>query len=413
MISSAIPLLTTLYLLDRFVKGGLVARFFARSKAALTAGDAPSVALIQPVTRGATNLRANLAARVALDYPGTVRHLVVCDAGDVESQTLCRAAMPGCEMILAEPDLPDAPLATKVGKMGAGVARLGDADVVCFVDDDILLPADALTTLVAPLYEAVPAGATFGLACQMSWDTPWESLMSGFVNANALTGYVPLVFFTPPYTVTGHVFALRRNVFERTGGMNGLEKRFDDDHEIARRVRALGLPLRQTSLVYGVANALPTFAAYRKQMRRWFVMPKQAMAPYLTRKEQIVTTLLSLGNLIPPVLFLCALFAPGRETVSAAVLAFAAFLISYLWLENRYLPARTPYRGLVGLPVVAFLTPIHVLIALLLPDNRITWRGRTYRAKRGGELVADDSAGDDPQRDGTPGDDPPGRERPG
>jgi ceramide glucosyltransferase len=387
--------LSALYLLDRWLKAGLVARFFARPRPLLPPGNTPTVALIQPVTRGATDLRANLTARAALEYSGVVRHIAVCDAGDAESQAVCRAALPGCDLILAEPDLPGAPIATKVGKMAAGVAAMGsDVDVVCFVDDDIRLPPDALTTLVAPLYETAPAGATFGLACQMSWDTPWESLMSGFVNANALTGYVPLVFFTPPYTVTGHVFALRRDVWERTSGMSGLEKRFDDDHEIARRVRALGLPLRQTPLVYGVSNALPSLGAYRKQMRRWFVMPKQAMAPYLTPKEQTVTTLLSLGNLIPPVLLFCALFAPCRETIAAALLTFALFLISYLWLENRYLPARTPYRGLFGLPVVAFLTPLHVLIALVSPDNRITWRGRTYRAGRSGELEADDSAAD-------------------
>ncbi|MBC7809241.1 MAG: glycosyltransferase, partial [Akkermansiaceae bacterium] len=256
----------------------LVAWFFARPRPPLPVGVLPAVALIQPVTRGATELRANLAARATLNYPGNVRHLVVCDVGDFDSQAVCRAALPAAEIILALPDLPNVPLATKVAKMAAGVARVGSGtDVICFVDDDIALPPDALTVLVAPLYAEVPAGATFGLACQRSWGTPWESLMSGFVNANALTGYVPLVFFTPPYTVTGHVFALRRAVFERTGGMSGLEKRFDDDHEIARRVRALGLPLVQTPLVYGVANALGSLAAYRTQMRRWFVMPRQGM----------------------------------------------------------------------------------------------------------------------------------------
>ncbi|MBC8136377.1 MAG: glycosyltransferase, partial [Fibrella sp.] len=301
------------------------------------------------------------------------------------------AALPRAELILAVPDLPNAPLATKVAKMAAGTAHLGTrADVVCFVDDDIALPPDALTVLVAPLYDASPAGATFGLACQTSWDTPWESLMSGFVNANALTGYVPLIFFTPPYTVTGHVFALRRTVFEQSGGMDGLEKRFDDDHEIARRVRALGLPLAQTPLVYGVANELKSLAAYHRQMRRWFVMPRQGMASSLTTREKTVSTLLSLGNLLPSLLLLCAVFAPSRVTLSGVVLASAAFLGCYLYLETRYLPARTPYRGLLMLPLVAFLTPLHVLIALLLPGNRITWRGQTYEAQRGGALEATD-----------------------
>ena len=382
-----IRVLIALYTLDRLLKVALIVRFFARPNSRLPRGISPAVALVQPVTWGATNLRGNLSARAALNYSGTIRHLVVCDKGDTDSQAVCRAMLPDAELILADPDLPGTPLATKVAKMTAGVAQLGtDTEVVCFVDDDILLPPDALDSLVAPLYEPSPAGATFGLACQMSWNTPWESLMSGFVNANALTGYIPLLFFTPPYTVTGHIFALRRTVFERIGGMNGLEKRFDDDHEIARRVRALGLPLQQTPLVYGVANALDSFTAYRRQMRRWFVMPRQSMASFLTPKERIVTALLSLGNLLPSVLLLCAVFAPGRNTLSAIALTFAVFLGCYLWLESRYLPARTPYRGLVLLPIVAFLTPLHILVALLAPDNRITWRGRTYQAQSGGNL---------------------------
>ncbi len=391
MLTVVVVLLTLVYASDRLLKVMLVGRFFASPVPTLPAGVAPTVVLIQPVTRGATNLSANLTARAALNYPGTVRHLIVCDAGDSDSQAVCRAALPGAEIVLVEPDLPGAPLATKVAKMAAGVARLGaDADVVCFVDDDIALPPDALIALVAPLYAVLPAGATFGLACQMSWSTPWESLMSGFVNANALTGYVPLTFFTPPYTLTGHVFALRRDVFERAGGMVGLEKRFDDDHEIARRVRALGLQLSQTPLVYGVANALPSLAAYRLQMRRWFVMPRQGMAANLTPKERVVSALLSVGNLIPPALLLCAILAPSRVTLSAVVVAFAAFLACYLHLENRHLPARTPYRGVLLLPVVAFLTPLHILIALLLPGNRITWRGRTYEARPGGGLEPTD-----------------------
>jgi ceramide glucosyltransferase len=377
--------LSLTYVLDRTIKASLVDRFFSQPTSALPHfASPPTVALIQPVTRGATKLAAHLDARAILNYPGEIRHLIVCDAADSETQAVCRAALPQAEIILAQPDVGD--IASKVAKMAAGVAHIGNADVLCFVDDDILLPPNALQTLVAPLYSSMPAGATFGLACQTSWGNAWESLMSGFVNANALTGYVPLTFLIDPYTITGHIFALRRTVFEQIGGMNGMSKRFDDDHEIARRVRALGLTCKQTPLVYQVENALSSFAAYHTQLRRWFVMPRQAMVPHLTSDERFVSALLGFGNLLPPLVLFLAIFAPGEITVGSAVLTLLAFVITYLRLEGKYLPAHTPRQRLSLLPLIAFLTPLHVLIALALPGDTITWRGQTYHARRGGTL---------------------------
>ncbi len=243
ILTAAVVSLSLFYVLDRIVKAALVTRFFRDRVPVAPPNGWPIVALIQPVTQGATNLAENMRARTALNYPGEVRHIVVCDTLDQESQRVCRAAIPELALVRVEPDMPSAPIATKVAKMAAGWESmccgtgLPFPDVVCFVDDDIGLPPDALQHLTAPLYAPVPAGATFGLACQISWDTIWESLMSGFVNANALTGYVPLTFFVPPFTITGHVFALRGTVFAQAGGMTKLEHRFDDDHEIARRVR--------------------------------------------------------------------------------------------------------------------------------------------------------------------------------
>ena len=383
--------LTGVFIADRAVKSSLVARFFARPTPAPPANGWPSVALIQPVTHGATRLEPNLHARAELTYPGTVQHIVVCDDRDTHSQAVCQAALPTADLTRCAPDLPGLSTASKVAKMAAGVEKLGGVDVVCFVDDDICLPPDALQALVAPLYGEKPFGAAFGLACQVSWATVWESLMSGFVNANALTGYIPLTFFTPPYTVTGHVFALRAATFAQTGSMDGMARRFDDDHEIARRVRALGLPLAQTPLVYQVANALPSAQSYFGQMRRWFTMPKQAMVSFLTPREKTVSGLLSLGNMLPPVVLLLALCAPTKTTWLCVLVCFAAFAACYRYLEARYLPARTPLHGLLLLPVLAFLTPLHVLLALLLPGDRIVWRGQTLHAKFGGGLEAGNS----------------------
>ncbi|MBF6589345.1 MAG: glycosyltransferase, partial [Ktedonobacterales bacterium] len=203
----------------------------------------PTVTLLQPITRGASELAANLCARLALDYPASVRHLLICDAQDRASRQICEevlAAHPGAlaEVVLVPVSARGA-VASKIGKLNAALPR-ATGDVLCFVDDDVRLRPESLRVLVTHLGRP-RAGAVFGLACYTSWGAPWSALMSAFVNASALLSYIPLSFLTEPFTITGHCFALRRADFVAAGGFDGLEARVDDDHELARRLGRLGL----------------------------------------------------------------------------------------------------------------------------------------------------------------------------
>src|SRR3954452_16632966 len=66
-----------------------VIHFFAR-KRPTPPRPWPSVTLLQPITRGADSLRVALEARAGLDYAAHIQHLLVCDASDVENQSICR-----------------------------------------------------------------------------------------------------------------------------------------------------------------------------------------------------------------------------------------------------------------------------------------------------------------------------------
>ena len=83
-----------------------------------------------------------------------------------------------------------------------------------------------------------------------------------------------------------------------------MDGRFDDDHELARRIQRYGLDNVQTPVIYDVDNYLSTLDGYTNQMRRWFIIPRQTMAPFLTPYQQFVSLLGSAGNLIPPLLAL-------------------------------------------------------------------------------------------------------------
>lgn len=378
--------LTLLYALDRGLRLAAVVAF-VRRPAPPVPGRWPSATLICPVTRSPNDLRAALSTRARLDYPGAVRCLLVCDAADAETQALCREMMAlypawAAEILVIEPD--GGAIASKVAKLRAALPH-ADGEVLCFVDDDVSLRPDALRVL-APHALQADAGAAFGVACYTAWDTLAESLMSGFVNSSALLSYLPLVFLAEPFTITGHCFALTRASFDAVGGLDGMAGRFDDDHELARRVRRRGLHNVQTSLIYDVENRLPTLADYHNQIRRWFLMPREAMLPGLGRREQAVLLLSSVGPLLPPLVALLAMAARSRGALLALAANFISFTFAYAVVERAYLRRRMPARRRLLLPFLAYLTPLHVALAALGGDT-IQWRGQRLRLERGGRFT--------------------------
>lgn len=375
--------LAGLFVLDKLWKVACVVHFMRRPEPPAPA-DWPAVTLIQPITVGWTDLRKVLVARAQLRYDGSVQHVLVCDAGDEESLAICRAVQGEFPHWLAQIVLIETgygSVASKIAKMQAGIGR-ATGEVIAFVDDDVALPPAALEVFVRHLGRP-GVGVVFGLACYTDYRTVWSSLMSLFVNANALTSYIPGAYLTEPFTVTGHVFALRRALLEAAGSFQGRERTIDDDHEIARRVRAAGLRNVQTPLVYGVDNELKTWRAFRVQMKRWFIIPRQTMLPYLTRRERWVLFVGGAGNLIPGLVALLALVSGRAPEVAALLVCLVVYCAVYFALEWAYLPGRTPPARWPWLLVVALVVPWQV-VAYLLADDVVEWRGQRFRLLRDG-----------------------------
>ena len=79
--------LAALYALDRLLKLLAVHRFLRRPAPPAPA-QWPSVSLVQPITRGASDLPGALACRAALRYAGHVQHILICDRGDGRALSL-------------------------------------------------------------------------------------------------------------------------------------------------------------------------------------------------------------------------------------------------------------------------------------------------------------------------------------
>lgn len=378
--------LAAAYALDRVLKLLAVHRFFRRPTP-VEPDPWPAVTLLQPITRGASDLPAVLACRAALHYCGQLQHLLICDAGDTGSLATCRAwtaAHPALDVEIVTVDAATA-VATKVQKLQAALPR-ATGTVLCFVDDDILLRPDSLARLVAHLQSA-QTGSVFGLAVYTRWSNPASSLLSAFVNANALLSYIPLTYLCEPFTITGHFYALRRNVFNSIGGLDGMDGRFDDDHELARRVQSRDLVNVQTPVLYDVDNQLVSLCDYTNQMRRWFVIPRQTMVPYLNGRQQAAMMIGSAGNLLPPLL--AALTLAGRLSPAPLATTAAAFVAAYAWSERRWLGRTTPPPRYPLVLLSACIAPLQSL-AGLLGEPAFRWRGQRIRLAKGGQFTVID-----------------------
>ena len=374
-------LLAVLYILDRAWKMIAIFHFF-RSQPPPEPGKLPSLSLIQPVTASPNDLRAVLSLRAQLHYPGRLEQVIVCDEQDADSQAVCREVMerfPAWKPRLALAKSADG-VAMKSVKQITGV-EFATGDFLCFVDDDILLREDTLAVMARHLLPA-EVGAVFGIACYTNWRSLWGGLMSAFVNANALLNYIPMSYVTQPYTITGHLYALKRSDFDAIGGLRGMEERMDDDHELARRVAQAGLLNRQTPALYNVDNELPSLRAFLDQMKRWFVFPREMMMPGVSLRQQVATYLVSLPNLFPGLALLLAVWSgPAAWLTGAACLAL--FYAVYFLTERFILKESTPGWGWLLLAPVALVLPFQILF-LLFSDNVILWRGKRYRVQRGG-----------------------------
>lgn len=372
-------ILFTLYLLDRAWKTAAIWRFL-RQPAPPPPQIWPALSLVQPVTRGPNDLRAVLSIRAQNPYPGPFEQILVFDAQDAASQAVCAAVMaqfPAWQPKIVRVDTPGG-MAMKPVKQLAGL-REASAPLLCFIDDDILLRPVTLASLVAHLQPGV--GAVFGLACYTNWRNLWSGLMSAFVNANALLNYIPLTFLSDPYTITGHLYAFRRADFEAIGGLNGMEARLDDDHELARRVMRAGLRNRQTPALYDVDNQLDR-RAFFDQMKRWFIFPRECMLPGIPPRVALLTYATSLPNLLPGLTLLLAPFHPLAAAALAACLL--VFYLGYFWGERRWLKHSAPAWVWPLLLWVALIQPLHAL-ALLFAPATVRWRGQQIRIKAGGQ----------------------------
>lgn len=209
--------------------------------------------------------------------------------------------------------------------------------------------------------------------------------MSGLVNANMLLSFVALSYLAEPFRITGHIVVFYKNNFEKVGGLVGLEEHIDDDFELARRLRSHDLLSMQTPLIYDIDNALPSKKAYDTQIKRWFVLPRQAMMPSLSAWERFVAFISSCTLPIPSIIAIMAVLTNRRASLKSLAASLSIFAIVYAICDARFLKGHTPFYRWPLLLLGAVITPLQIVMALM-SNNEIEWRGQRMRVKSNGKM---------------------------
>ena len=377
-------------IVDRLIKLGLVSHYFSRRRQPAEPTSWPSVTILQPITRGVAALRANLEARARLDYPARVQHILLCDASDTDSQTICAdavAAHPELDMLvvrIATHDGGKVESATKLVKLQAGLPY-ATGDVLCLMDDDVAPRLDGLRRLVAYLMEP-DVGASFGLTCYTNFGNLWSSLLSAYVNVYNVEFFVVWTDLCGPVRVVGQMACYWRKPFIAAGGFDGLEGFIDDDFALGERLRKGGLRPVQAPVVYDVNDPVESWQGYAKKFKRWIILPRHGMEPFLTRWQRFAAFLATPATiLLPSALGAVALVSRRRIPLFALAATLGAFVATNTVMHRRFLGFALPWRRWPAVLYVALVTPVHAAL-MVLAGHEIEWRGQRMRLMSGGRF---------------------------
>ena len=165
-----------------------------------------------------------------------------------------------------------------------------------------------------------------------------------------------------------------------------MEQMISDDSDLGRKLIAAQLRLVQTPVIYRVHNEFTSWSAYAAQIKRWFIFPRQAILPYLSPSQKILSSLLSMGVILPVLALLLTLLTPTWHTlinlcIVSLVFGGALAVNSFFCLHEAM-----PLQAWLLTPITLFVAPVQMLWALLVASPIIQWRGQRLHIARGGEF---------------------------
>jgi len=218
--------------------------------------------------------------------------------------------------------------------------------------------------------------------------------VSGFVNGNTLTTYLPPLAIMPPITVNGMYYVIPRRVLDACGGFGAMEREFADDYAIGRLIARNGYRLVQTDVRHAESTTVRSARHYAKLLKRWLRAPQLSIEREATPRERVVYYALAVAPACYPLaVLLLALLAPSALSLGALGALALVLLASSAQLSRRWLSGATPPLGHLIVLTMHFALPLHLVLTLVRRD-RLSWRGNVIEVGPDGALRYAARAGD-------------------
>jgi ceramide glucosyltransferase len=376
-----------LLLIERIWKLSMVNRFFQRPLPVMKKSP-ELVSIIQPVLSGDPTMSDCLECTLQLKSVCQIEIIWLVDREDTEGQRICLELIekyPSCRVQLITVPQPPRGYNPKIFKLIEG-RKVAHGDVLCVLDDDTMLPTDALD-MALPFLDQPDVGLAFGLPYYVNFSNIWSSMVSAFVNSNSLLSYIPYISIINPFTINGMFYILRSDVLDEMGGFDVIKHMFADDFAIAHLCRTHGYKLAQTPVCHSISTQVRNAKHYISLLLRWFVFPRESILRHVSWFEQVIFYMIGMVPVLFPLfLVLLLLFRPSWSKCIYTLLYFGCSIRIIDYLNKSYLRSATPAHKKWWIPVMLVLIPVQILIALISPQ-RVNWRGNIVQVERGGGFV--------------------------
>ncbi len=242
------------------------------------------------------------------------------------------------------------------------------ADVVCFVDADVQLEADALA------WVADQVQRRGGLVSVQPWHRTGSaveglSLFPNLVSMMAVDAFGPLGGRVPPTGAFGPVLAARRADHLRTGGHEAVRAAAMEDVALAGTYRRAGLPV-----LVAAGRGIATFRMYRGGVRSIVEGWVKGLGDGARRVR--LPTLVAVGTWLSGVAT-APLLVVARPGFGAAL--WVAYAAQLAWLGRRIGRFPAWSWALFPVPLAFFLVVFARSTLAVLLGREVTWKGRRLK----------------------------------
>ena len=357
----------------------LAARRFPLHQKIARKDFAPAISILKPLKGCDATTRESLQSWLNQTYAGPVEILFgVASENDPVNETI--------RSLLAEYPTADARLIVCENLEGANakvaklvqLERIAKHDLILVCDADVRVPADFLTSFVAPLRDEKIAlvNCFYRLANPINTAMRWEAVA---INADFWSQVLQSAALKPLDFALGAAILLRRKALGQIGNFTALADCLADDYQLGNRIAKNGGGIALCPIVVECWDAPMNWRQVWTHQLRW------ARTIRVCQPRPYFFSLLANATLWP-LLWLGDSLA-STKTFGAPLLAIVFLLLRLLIaqsLQRRF----TPGRSLVAPPWLVWLKDI-LNAALWLgafAGNTIEWRGRKMKLRRDGTL---------------------------